>query len=461
MRDPKALPDWVELDYHTRHRSLHQWRRTVTRWLSVVLVVVMAASIVASVKWHRTATVYQSAPVAPAHTIIQNDCGRCHTEPFRTALRFSPAHSHIETVPDQACSACHAGPAHNAVLINEPHCSECHREHRGRTVLAHVPGLNCTGCHADLRARHKAPAACRFENVSGFPTGHPEFALWRGTDRAFLGSKDPGKLRFNHNLHLAPEGVFVPDRADPGSKRRQVLECTTCHQQDDAGRYMKGIRHEEHCAPCHEGQRGFRLAGEFLGADLKRAADVFSAEPVPHAVPRDLRDRVRGRLLDFLDKYRLDTAPVGQLDRPWPKPTGELVWHSLRDQPVPLGASARFVDPQLAQVERMLYDLPGGCRTCHSMEADAHDPTALPEKPRPIDKLPKILKPDMPRRWFTHATFSHRHHRGECVECHAGANESTETADVLMPKLEVCARCHSPAGGARFDCAECHKYHGR
>jgi hypothetical protein len=30
-----------------------------------------------------------------------------------------------------------------------------------------------------------------------------------------------------------------------------------------------------------------------------------------------------------------------------------------------------------------------------------------------------------------------------------------------MPKLDVCAQCHSPAGGARFDCAECHRYHDR
>jgi hypothetical protein len=462
MRDPKALPDWVELDYHTRHRNLHRWRGAVTKWVSVVLVVVMAGSIIANVKWHRTATVYQSAPLAPAHAIVQNDCGRCHTEAFRTARRFSPFHSGIETVPDGACSACHDGPAHNAVLIEEPHCSECHREHRGRTVLAQVPDLNCTGCHADLKARHKDPAKCRFDNVSGFPKGHPEFALWRGTDPAFPKSKDPGRLLFNHKLHLDSQGVFVPDRGHPDAKRREVLDCAACHQQDDAGRYMKPINHEAHCARCHEGQRGFRLAGHFVGAGLQRAADAFDAEPAPHLPPRDIRNRVRGRLLDFFDKYRLDAAPVALLDRPWPQPQGELVWQSLLDRPVPATASGRFVEPQIAHMERMLCDRPGGCRYCHFMDSDKHEPSALLDKPRPVEKLPQVLAPDLPPRWFTHATFNHQHHRSlTCAECHAGATESTETADVLMPNLDVCARCHSPAGGARFDCAECHKYHDR
>ncbi len=443
IRDPKTLTDWVELDYHTRQRGLHHWRRRLTQWLCAALVAVVAASVVANLKWHRAATLYQSAPLAPAHAIIQNDCGRCHTEPFRTALRFSPTHSGIETVPDRTCSWCHDGPAHNAVLIDEPHCSECHREHRGRTVLANVPDLNCTGCHADLKARHKDPGKCRFDNVSGFPKGHPEFALWRGTDPAFAGSKDPGKLRFNHKVHLDPAGVF-----DPKSPQRTVLDCSSCHQQDDAGRYMKPINHVAHCARCHEGQRGVRLAGDFI---------------VPHPfAPKDIRNRLRGRLLEFLDKYRLDAAPAELLDRPWPQPKGELVWQSQLDRPVPPWASGCFVEPQVAHMERMLYDRPGGCRYCHLTDSDKHEPSPLLDKPRPLDKLRQFLPTGAPTRWFKQATFNHQHHRAlVCGECHAGASESTQTADVLMPKLDVCARCHSPAGGARFDCAECHKYHDR
>src|SRR5579872_2216355 len=121
IRDPKTLSDWVELDYHTRHRGLHRWRRAATKWLGAGLVAVMAASVIATVKWHRAAMLYQSAPLAPAHAIWQNDCGRCHMESFRTALRFSPFHAHVESVPDHACSKCHDGPDHNAVLIDAPH----------------------------------------------------------------------------------------------------------------------------------------------------------------------------------------------------------------------------------------------------------------------------------------------------------------------------------------------------
>jgi hypothetical protein len=474
FRDPKTLPDWVELDYHARRRTLGRWLRRLTVGVLLGLTLVMATSIVGSMTTGQTASWYQAGPVSPGHAMFQNDCSRCHTEPFRTALRFSPVHAGMETVPDTACQVCHDGPKHNEFDIDRPHCSECHREHRGRVALARVPDLNCTVCHADLKAHHKAPEKTRFDNVTGFPTGHPEFGLWRGTDPAFPGSKDPGKLRFNHAVHLVKDGVLVPERGNPDSTRREVLECGACHVENDAG-YMKPIKHEEHCARCHEGQRGVRLAGHFAdpdlgkdqvaeaaraGATLRKEADAFAAVTAPHLPAKEIRDRLNGRLIEFLVKNPVDAGSALALDRPWPRATDEMVWQPL-DRPMLLYQRERFIPPQLAHMERMLFDRPGGCRFCHLADPARDTPDVVWDTPRPPSKLPEFLQTNMPSRWFPLSIFNHQRHRMlSCTECHPATN-STKTEDVLMPKLELCANCHSPAGNARYDCAECHKYHDR
>jgi predicted CXXCH cytochrome family protein len=47
-----------------------------------------------------------------------------------------------------------------------------------------------------------------------------------------------------------------------------------------------------------------------------------------------------------------------------------------------------------------------------------------------------------------------------CTECHAAA-ASTETKDVLLPKVETCRDCHQVRVGARSGCVECHRYHDK
>ncbi|MBI3887002.1 MAG: hypothetical protein HY302_14935, partial [Opitutae bacterium] len=46
-----------------------------------------------------------------------------------------------------------------------------------------------------------------------------------------------------------------------------------------------------------------------------------------------------------------------------------------------------------------------------------------------------------------------------CASCHATATKSKPTADILMPTQQSCVRCHSPKGGVRDTCTECHNYH--
>jgi hypothetical protein len=83
----------------------------------------------------------------------------------------------------------------------------------------------------------------------------------------------------------------------------------------------------------------------------------------------------------------------------------------------------------------------------------------------------------IPERWLPHARFSHLDHSATaCLDCHAAAAASTVAADVLLPSIEVCRRCHggdgaAPAGapppraaagaprGAPAGCISCHGYH--
>lgn len=95
----------------------------------------------------------------------------------------------------------------------------------------------------------------------------------------------------------------------------------------------------------------------------------------------------------------------------------------------------------------------------------------------------------VPDIWLKKARFDHGPHRSfDCRECHAAAYPD-EPADgeregmpavpigspldnsvVMIAGRESCTACHAPAahdpttgkpvGGARFDCVECHGYHG-
>jgi hypothetical protein len=76
-----------------------------------------------------------------------------------------------------------------------------------------------------------------------------------------------------------------------------------------------------------------------------------------------------------------------------------------------------------------------------------------------------------PRRWFTRARFDHRPHRNvSCLDCHAGVQQSTSTADLSLPDLtggsasrpsaRSCVDCHhAGTGGAAATCVTCHDYH--
>ena len=85
----------------------------------------------------------------------------------------------------------------------------------------------------------------------------------------------------------------------------------------------------------------------------------------------------------------------------------------------------------------------------------------------------KVVPTAVPDVWLVHARFSHALHRQiDCRACHASGYAlleddktvnpiaSEHTADILLPGIETCRRCHAPAatkngtrrGGVRYRC---------
>jgi hypothetical protein len=445
LRDPKALADWFDLAAPGRgRRSGRAWGVV----LAGTLVVCLAGVAVPLGMGRRTA--FQPGPVATAHASFNQDCAQCHVEGFRTFDRLRRLDPAFRAVPDAACTRCHSGPVHRATQAGDRACASCHKEHRGPGPLARVADGHCTSCHADLR-RNDGREPEFDPHVRGFAAGlHPEFRLFAGPRAA-----DPGTVRFNHAVHLAEEGVWEIDRAQaaPGGdsaaeapRRRVRLECQSCHQPEADGRLMQPVRYQQHCRGCHP--LGVRLAGDWEGPRLRALAEEFARMPAPHPVPGGSAELVRGVLHERLTRLAWHAGRDGLPEAP----AGAGAEDLLGPRPGPPLAREQFdwVNGQQAAVEQQLFDGPGGCCYCHQ------EKTAPGARP---GGLPEYLPAAIPGRWLAHAVFNHQSHQMlACTECHSAAG-STHSADVLLPRIDTCRKCHGGDGRARADCVECHTYH--
>ncbi len=448
LSDPerqKKLADWLELDGHDRPGGVKRWRRRVT-W-AVFLLCLGAVVVAAFVP--RSGRAVQPGPVSSAHAALQDNCANCHREPMVTASRFLPWNSHARGVPNDGCINCHGARPHNDFVSGQSFCADCHREHRGQS-LKQVKDSFCLDCHRNLKAHHTSPSQARAEDVSGFPSGHPEFALWRGKDDRFRGSSDPSHLRFNHRKHLVETGVFKPD------KSFQHLECKNCHVPDESGATMQPIRYEKHCAECHP--LLVRLSDRFEGPVVEKLAQAFNNTPVPHRPPSEVRAVLRERLVELYQAatpMQSNDVEVPRTPLPGRPLVTEVVWRQVKSG-LKESEELLFLNRQQGQVERGQLTLAIGCAECHI------------EKERQNDGLP-VYKPSSWRsrpdeHWLRNARFDHRSHQTtHCTACHAGADlpatQSERTSDVLLPHLATCAGCHNPTSGVRNDCICCHTYH--
>ncbi len=427
LRDVKALSDWIELDYYRRPRRLRRFRALLA-WA----VLLSGAGALALLTWLGQPSIYQAGPVSTAHHMFNNDCGKCHTESFQPVNRLWPGNAPLRSVMDQACQQCHEGAVHNVHQARQPNCASCHQEHRGRPSLTQVASTQCTQCHADLQRKDGSPG--RVLPVSSFAGHHPEFALWRDGE-----PQDPGRLRFNHRVHLQEEGV-------PGHDgQREKLTCVSCHQFDAQRQYPLPINYEQHCAGCHP--LSVLVVGEWPDESTGEAAAQFRQLPAPHKQPVEVRAALRERYLQFV---RQCPAVLDNKESDLP---GYPLPGARRRPTVPSFQPGPWVENQLQQVERLLFQGAGGCRYCH----EPKEPGTVVLPPR----LPEYELTNLPRRWYRRSRFSHDSHQMlRCTECHA-ATESQHSSDVLLPKIGTCQQCHNPQVGVRSDCINCHRYHDR
>jgi hypothetical protein len=425
--DPKSLRDSLELDYFRRPRPLARWL-----WRGNGIAFALALACVGWALWPTQHAAFQAGPVATPHALVGNDCQTCHDRPFATAARFvGDAHP---SVSDQACIRCHAGPDHHPTAPAHD-CAGCHREHRGTAALARVADEFCLECHRTPGPVDGKPFA--YEPVRSF-AAHPEFDCWRKP------SPDPGMIAFNHAKHLAlSEDVLRkvgPERnADLAAHYTRLREqqCGYCHQPDAAGRYMEPIRYDRHCVSCHP--LGIAVTGA-----TGDAAAAFALRPAPHPKPGESSATVRAILRDRYLAFAQEHPTVLQAPEAAPEPV--LPWSPRRGRPA-TDKELGWVNRQLQDAERRLFDISGGCLYCHKETARQNG-------------LPTYAEPKIADRWLPHSRFRHDAHRMlRCVECHDRATGSTASADVLLPKVATCQQCHTTAGGARTDCVECHQYH--
>lgn len=470
----------VTLDHYRRPNRLMRVKFGLTL-LATVIAIVYSAWLAMPTPAARQQV--SPGPLAAVHATWNNDCAACHLDfqPLRSdavgLVGLFRGQSDQRQSLDQACLKCHNTAVHHAAAKGEdvPSCAACHHDHQGPTAdIVRASDASCLGCHREIAGHRNGESALRPDvpNVTGFAKGsgegigaHPEF-------RSF--QDDPGNIKFNHWLHMQP-GIAVKDAKKKfaldqvtESSRKQYervvgkdglvqLDCVACHEPDATGATMQPIAFERHCQACHP-------------LSLKLAENQPAAK-VPHGLPVDRLSAVVDGLLFAAERQQAGSPPA-TADESGKSPL--IPGRTLGDN-----LAQKISRDVLGRRNTALRAMSLQCLECHVAAASGEGSAA---------ELPTLLPANVPQTWFRHAKFDHGAHRHvECRACHAeafafeqrdkpqhispAANASAAGGDlardnelVMIAGLESCVKCHAPAqgniGGARFDCAECHKYHG-
>lgn len=419
---------------------------------------------------------WSSGALSQVHHDLENDCSSCHVRAF-------------EPVQDTTCLNCHRNienhgdtsrpPAEAARRLarSEPEltgfasfqlavaerfgreagrCVDCHTEHEGPQQMPATAQAFCSDCHAQLDQRltdTRLPNAVDFgRNAPNADRGaHPQFRPlvlinWDGEQPQMARvpiDRNPAEnsnLKFPHALHLNPTGAVTQMTRRLGQRYdgREQLGCADCHSVTPDGTSFQPVDMEEDCSSCHS-----------LAFD--QADGVFRTlrHGAPEQVVADLREFYRGR-------FPGRPAELGPVARRRPGDISQvrsaLVYAQAR---AGVNASA---NRSIAAV----FQQGGACHDCHTIEQRG-----------PLDFHVRPVA--FPTRYLLHGWFDHRAHvnvnlpgqRGTlngdqaCLSCHV-ANQSNQAANLLIPNLESCQRCHggeASQAAVPSGCAMCHDYH--
>jgi len=375
---------------------------------------------------------WSTGPLAAAHKTpeIGNDCSVCHQQAFRQ-------------VPNQACHSCHENMKHHVADKSAYHdrlsgrqCQSCHKEHKEPGQIVRRDQALCNDCHNDASVVEAEDLG--YGTVSDFENDHPAFRLtllepdfgdgetrWqsRKVRQDEPGLREHSNLKFDHKIHLDPEGVETPDGI-------QVMECADCHVEDAAGALMKPFTMAGECKSCHS------LA--------------FDEQAPEREVPHGDVDVVLATLDEYYSKLGLEKNPEVRRSSirkraprrpgkagPGPEPDQVLAW----------------AEKQADQTAEDIFER-SVCDACHEVERIEEEDSGKVSW--------SVLPVRINRNWMPDAVFGHRDHATvDCGDCHR-ASESEDSRDVLMPDIDSCRECHGGASSkAKLDsrCADCHVFH--
>jgi hypothetical protein len=493
----------IDRGYYRRASPLRWWRA----WLCV-------AGLVAAAAWSAWGWVdgprhLAPGPVVAAHARWESDCSACHV-PFTPIKKDTwLSTDRTRAVMDAKCEACHRSAAHHPLQVaaEAGSCASCHADHQGRIAdISRVADHTCTDCHADI-AKHRLAALADTEAPAVAPSAvntpitrfddehHPPFASL---------ATDPGKLKFSHGRHMTAGLVFG------GPSRDGPLTYAKLSSADRARLMPAGAAENDlvqlSCASCHE------FASTSSAVDVREVSTLLTAAkpgayalPVSferhcvacHALPYDpaAPERTMPHGLDaeatrrFLVTALLEASATGQAALDAPVRPDALPANVPPDSP-PL---ATLRDELRGRVNVARTFTRGVCGKCHDV-ADARLPAAAllhaaghaaDDGPETWFRVPPV---GVPAVWLAKSRFDHVAHKSfDCRQCHAAAFPAAagtgvaapggaaaavsplDNATVMIAGRESCTGCHAPAavdtagrtvGGARFDCVECHGYHG-
>jgi hypothetical protein len=374
---------------------------------------------------------WSPGPLHAAHAFIGGDCNACHTSPFAP----------IENVQ---CTSCHSNVEQHVrvssadiALFDLKRCGQCHVEHAETPSVVSRDQRLCSDCHSNLKT--KSPRTSLL-NVSDFGTDHPDFRVnvLQGRESA-NGGVDwtnvrldvlPGvkrfersHLTFSHAQHLARKGIKGPDGDE-------VLQCANCHTPDASGRVMQPIQMEKHCSRCHS----------------LRFDETDPTSTVPHG---DIDGVYRTLLSHFSRRFLEGKTGSLRTSLSVRRPGAQAQTFSRDEQT----RARNWAEQQSLLAARDLFER----RVC----VDCHEVTKMPERSGIQQWRVEPVK--LTQLWMPRARFDHQAHRTtECVACHAGANVSKTSGDVLMPAIAQCRTCHTGANEKNklpSDCLMCHQFH--
>jgi len=380
-------------------------------------------------------------PLSLAHHQLEGKCEACHVKPFQSVRNETCMSCHTSVhdhAPADRIHGARAEPGAGGRILaavasafgkeGPGSCVECHREHEGATRMAPPAQQFCADCHGSLKDRLKDT---KLGNASDFAGLHPQFtpAVVVDPSRRLLRSvslddnpHENSGLSFPHRLHLDPRGGVAKMAATlTGEKGYGTagMVCSDCHHPSEDGVRFKPISMERDCEACHS------LVYDKVGPIFRK---------LKHG---------------DVDQMVADLSVAGNTTQP-------LVTGRARPGAFASGQPyfARFSRPVGGGLVAGALGKDGVCGECHTATIHNGRPAVVP-----------VMIPAryMANGWFDHAA----HKQTKCSECHA-ATGSTQSSDVLLPKVAECRTCHvgeqgeglfRPKDKVPSGCAMCHAYH--